>query len=65
MHEALTIEYDFETRTGTVEFADDHQVSIQQVVSYFMDASDGKVETIHIFRGGKLENELRRPFSGA
>jgi hypothetical protein len=48
MQGTLMIDYDFDT-TATVEFADSKQVSVADVVAYFEDASDGKVELIRIF----------------
>ena len=64
MEGSIPSEHDCENRPGTVEFATDKGVSTADVVAYFEDASDGKVELIRIIRHGKA-TELRRPFAGA
>ena len=57
--DADKIEYDFETKTGTVVFAEGHQFDVADVTAYFEEASDGKVMVIRIFSGEKLAEELR------
>jgi hypothetical protein len=61
---ALRIEYNFRTRTGTVEFGPGAQYAVATVVDYFIDASDDKVETILIVQEPHADVVLRRPFGG-
>jgi hypothetical protein len=56
------MEYDFETKTAIVEFAEGAAYSTQAVALYFDEASDSKVELIKIMQRGKPTVEIRRPF---
>ncbi|MGY3130088.1 hypothetical protein ACVWZM_000770 [Bradyrhizobium sp. USDA 4501] len=63
MNDATAIEYNDETRTATVSFAD-YMVDVINVVAYCVDASNGEVETIRIFARQRLHFEYQRSNGG-
>ncbi|MEY9179695.1 hypothetical protein [Bradyrhizobium sp. USDA 313] len=63
MSDATGVEYNVETRTATINFADD-VVDVINVVAFCVDASDGEVETIRIFARQRLAAEYQRNNGG-
>ncbi|MCA1419463.1 hypothetical protein [Bradyrhizobium sp. BRP23] len=63
MNDATGIEYDDETRTATVTFADD-DVDVVNVLAFCVNASDGSVETIRIYARQRLAAEYQRSNGG-
>ncbi len=63
--DVVTLAYDFKTKTGLVEFVAGAAYRVADVVDYFEDASDRKVETIRILQAGSAEVVLRADLSRA
>jgi hypothetical protein len=57
--DVVRLAYDFDTKTGLVEFVAGATYRVADIVDYFEDASSGKVEAIRVVQDGSAEVVLR------
>jgi hypothetical protein len=62
--EALVIQYDFKAKTGVVAFPEGYEAENDDIIDYFLDATEGRVQQIKIRIGDHVFVTLTRTADG-